>query len=106
MPTMFRIVFAIIINDVALFVAHTQAVTLCANDLAFLVVRPTFGLVDSFALDLQGVPTFSGQTFSESVPELAVNKFPILPRMITPRFVMQIIFTLVHTQIAFGKFVA
>jgi hypothetical protein len=84
MPTMFRIVFAIIVNDVALFVAHTQAVTFCANDLTFVVVRPTFGLVNSFSLDLQSVPTFSGQTFPESVPELAVNEFPILSRMITP----------------------
>jgi len=78
MPTIFRIVFAIVVNDVSFFVADTQAVTLGADDLPFLVVRPTFCLVNSVALDLHGVPTFALQTFPETVPELAVNEFLML----------------------------
>jgi hypothetical protein len=39
---MFRIVLAIIVNDVAALVANAQTEALSADDLSFLVVRPPF----------------------------------------------------------------
>jgi hypothetical protein len=98
---MFRIVLAIVINDVTALVTNTQAETFSADNLPFLVVRPTFRIADSCtALDLKGVPTFARQTFAEIVAQLSVNEFPIMSWVVTPRSVMPIIFTLVHTQIA------
>ena len=49
---MFRIVLAIIVNDVAALVANAQTETLSADDLSSLIVRPTFWIGDSIALDL------------------------------------------------------
>jgi hypothetical protein len=67
-PTVFRIILAIVVNDIALRISNTQAITIIASDLPFLVISPCFGTDGIRAIHLVDVPSFPCQTLSIAVP--------------------------------------
>jgi hypothetical protein len=48
--------------------------------LSFFVQRPTLGLVASVTIGLLDVPTFTDQTFAETVSQRVVDERPIFSR--------------------------
>jgi hypothetical protein len=104
-PTIFRFIFAIIVEYITKFVANAQAVTTSTNDLSFFVEGPGF-YAESSTIDLENIPAFPYQTFVAIVPQLAIDEFPLLSRLVTPRFVENINAVFIDAQIFSGEFIA